>query len=405
MKKKILSLVLAFALIFPCIIYLAGCNGNKFDRWKIIEEEWQSTFNVEEFYVHAQGTDLIENNELIGLSYKHYRGSLYNNAIDYNVIYKNTDYPNSKMFKRFYKEMFTQGDPYRYYSVRESAGTAVTSEDLTEITETEFNAHVNAYIDLINYINSNYANFTYTTPVNYDVEAEKVYSCDVSQINSQYASVAALNLDTVYVCRTEEGILTHLIEGKKCWILHTPSQLEKVFDKTTQFYIKGGPSTTDVDYGEYYFDSNNGFRMYTPNNPVTNRQDAYYKNNGDNTYSKYVKQTSDGSWNVSSATQNEFNTMISSTKNLYLAFMYQFDVRLDRVETGSYYYKMNNKNSSYSKQIGGLTYEYYDILIIATSEHVFSITWKMRFTNGQAYSAVYNMEFRHMPAGLTYPTV
>ena len=406
MKKKIISFALAIILIFPCLLLFAGCDGNTFDRWKIIKEEWESSFSVEEFYVHSNETNLLDNNELIGLSYKHYRGSSYNDAIEYSVTYKNTDYQNGKMHKRYYKEMCTQDDPHRYYSVREGAGFPVIGDDLTEITESEFNVHVAAYLDLINYISTNYASFTLTAPVNYEVEAEKVYSCDVAQINSQYPSISALNLDTIYVGKMEEdGIVTHLIQGKKCWILSSPNLLVKVFNRTNKFYIKGGPSTTDVDYGEYYFDADNGFRMYTPNNPVANRQDAYYKKVSGDTYEKYVKQTLDGSWKVTSATKNEFNTMINSTKDLYLGFMYQFDFRLDRVNAGSYFYKLNNKNSSYSQQIGALTYEYYDIEINATSEHVFSITWKMRFTNGQAYSAVYNMEFRHMPAGLTYPTV
>jgi hypothetical protein len=197
------------------------------------------------------------------------------------------------------------------------------------------------------------------------------------------------------------------------WNITFEDPLKEAYKNTAKFAIKGGPSTEDIDYAEYYFDGDNGFRLYSPNNPALNRTDGYYKNNGDGTYTQYVKQD-DGSWATGNAPASNIQTAMQATKNQYLGFMQQMDklmvIEEREGENALYVYGLSPKFEELTQEIGGLTYHYYDIRMLVhfgegAVPHIYSITWKMKMSNAMAESAEYTMKFTTTEVDIVYPTV
>ena len=403
--KKIFNLFLVLCLFVP-VLALTGC-GSKPKEWEIVEKEWKETISTENFYISTQEYDKVANNKPIRISYKHYKNDDYKNIIDYTVVFKNS-YSQKGMYEsRYAKKIDEQGNVIGYYAVDTDAGIYVFSSDLDEITETEYNRHIGAYISLIDYIGNNYSKFSTTDEVPENLDLPTSYTCDVADMNNQQASIAPLGISQLFVAK-KDGVSAYFVDSNNVnWELSFKPTIEKIYNKLNTYYIKGGPSRYDVDYGEYYFDGENGFRMYTPNNTIENRQEAYYKKNEDGkTYTKYVKQTSTGAWSASKTTADDFNTMVSTTKDLYLPFMTEFHNFKVVEDNGlNSVYTLNTNDGSYSKDNGNYTYKYYDVKVVVSNNKITSITWKMKFSLNNISSAVYNMELGYMSEGLTYPIV
>lgn len=224
------------------------------------------------------------------------------------------------------------------------------SESMREVDETYFKSFGveeldSAYKALNNYIANNWEAFTpYIEMDEYgsfypdkltdekqnalrgDGPVMNMYICDTAQMNASSTEIASVGIDKVAVYRGARLKVT-FGKGDKYWtISYSNAPLTRAVNNllvNNQFAIKGGPSTLDPDYCEYYFDGTNGFWMYTPNNTaVENRTDAYYKENSDNTYTLYTKQTSDGSWATTSASQSTFDMVTSAVKEQYISFIY-----------------------------------------------------------------------------------
>lgn len=395
MKKKILGFALAACLVLPCAVLTTGCGEKPPASWEISQSEWEATVDNESFKIETISQTELEDNDLISLTYKHFRGeSGFNNSIEYTALYKDSTQQNGVMTRRMLKEM--AGAETSWHSVALDADYPLTFEDLTAIPETQFNAYVAPYLALIDYIDNGFEQF-------YQDGTAEEYTCDTEVMQTQNPTIASLNISGMYVGRYD-GVKAIFHNGEKAWALSFESPLEKAFNKTTNFVIKGGPSTSDVEYGEYYFDGDNGFRMYTPNNTaVANRTDAYMKHD-DDTYIKYTKQTA-GGWATESMTQNAYDTTLSATKQQYIPFMEKlYKFRMTNLENASFTYKLNGEN--YIEQVGPLTFTYYDIEIMGGMNGISKITWKMKYSNELAESKVFNMELQNMyNTHLTFPTV
>ncbi len=169
------------------------------------------------------------------------------------------------------------------------------------------------------------------------------------------------------------------------------------FGSLANYSIIGGPSTNDPDYAEYYFEEN-GLRMYTPNNQVANRQDAYVQcDNG--VWTKYTKLTA-GGWSVEATDETFYQTTKAYVDQLYLNFVNSVESFVV-TETGF-------KNTmEITGNVTGLayTFHYYDILINLNEEgEITTATWKQKYTLGEASSYEYNMTLTAGNVSLTYPT-
>lgn len=183
----------------------------------------------------------------------------------------------------------------------------------------------------------------------------------------------------------------------------TEQEWETAFTGMTNYSIIGGISNTDADYGEYYFQEN-GFRVYTPNNNATNRQDAYLQyNTTTNEYVKYTKLTSSNEWEYSTITQDVWTQTINSVKELYIPFIDKCDAFVVVSDTQF----KSNKEIQITKTISGqqYTYHYFDIVInLDNKGSVTSATWKQKIsTSSGAESKVYNMTLQTNRVSLAFP--
>lgn len=403
MKKKFITLLLAICMILPCVFMLNACGekgGNEILHWNIIKDEWENVISTENFSIEATPEMLqnLQNHDLISLTYDYDKD---NGEIKITEITKYSGYDGT--IKRHYLTIL--GETNQYYEARTYDISNPTFPDDYRETTYDPNNHVENYIDLIEDVKNNYDKFES------DSESERY----TRRITSN-AFGANNILNEISVLRFEDGITLICSINDKEWYITFDNPLEQAYENTKTFYIKGGPSKTDVDYAEYYFDGDNGFRIYSPNNPIANRTDGYYKRNDDGTYTMYTKQD-DGSWALNQTNGSNFASVVNATKSQYLGFMDHMNdlsvVETRDSELAPYIYGYNDGVDGVLQQVvGGFTYNYYDIKITAyfnygqSIPYIGKITWKMKITQGNASSAVYDMEMLYEDSSsIVYPEV
>ncbi len=401
MKKKFLSLLLAICMIIPCASILTACgekNGNEISHWNIIKDEWCNVISTDNFCIETTPETLqnLQNGELISLTYDYVEDD---NIIKITKIAKYNGYDGTMK----YHYLIVLGAENQYYEVPTyDISNPIFPDDYRETTINP-NSSMEQYIDLIEDVKNNYDEFES------DLDNEEYTRNITSNV------FGANNIINKILVKRIEGINLICRTSNKEWRITFDNPLEEAYKNTKTFYVKGGPSKTDVDYAEFYFDGDNGFRIYSPNNPIANRTDGYYKRNDDGSYTMYTKQD-DGSWVLSPTTGNNFTTVTNATKSQYLGFMEKMNelsvVETRDGETAPYIYGYNLGDGILQKVDGSFTYHYYDIKITAyfNYEHhipfIQGITWKMKITQGNASSAVYDMEMLYQDSSsIIYPEV
>lgn len=178
----------------------------------------------------------------------------------------------------------------------------------------------------------------------------------------------------------------------------TETEWSTAVAEMNNYSVKGGVSKTDVDYGEYYFAEDGGFRMYTPNNTLSNRQDAYIEK-VKSEYIKYTKQTDGSGWVIEKITESVYTQTTEAVKSTYLYFL--SDALYSSYETTGK--KITNKEEI-TQSVGTYTYHYYDVQIKLDNDNkISSANWKQKITVGASSSYEYSMELSVGDVRLTYP--
>ncbi len=412
MKKKFLSLLLAICMIIPFSIAITGCNNNNNEKpktrepWEISKAEWELVAN-QDFEVESMNRDALEDGDLIRFSYgvdsgytAYYLGikdaSSENGVRDLEL--KKLEAVGQYLIRGHKTEFL-----YEFEQVTKEYWESFKCEDLKE-----------SFDQLNNYAVDNYNKFSMQ---GFQIEHSMTtaYTMDTDNI-----TIFELPINKVVLFR-RGGCNLVFYSGDKQWEITYVNPLQSAINKllSGKFYISGGPSKTDMDYAEYYFDGNNGFRMYTPNNTaIPDRTDIYYKNNGDGTFTTYTKLTS-GGWKVEQATQQNFDTVVSAVKDQYLSFInyansadyFYVSEHEDADAVCPYVYRYENEICV--RNIGFYTYNYSDLRMLTYPsgirkldiERIYSASWKMKITQGQASSAEYKMELHTTNADIVYPEV
>lgn len=405
--KKLVSTLLAATMALPCVFGLTACNGGggggtQLSEYDILKDEWENVISTErEFEIRCESEREAEDGTLLMLNYDIYEEAG-DEITNVNFVVKQNGQTSGLPSRRFEKRPVHQpsGITYKYC---ELLGDDVEEE----LTETEFYAPFAKYIELINYVDDNYDKFR---------DEGSDYMCDATVACAENTAIADLGITYLGVGRNfplSGRIYVRFAVIGTIWNITFENPLKEAYENTAKFAIKGGPSTEDIDYAEYYFDGDNGFRLYSPNNPIANRTDGYYKSNGDGTYTQYVKQD-DGSWATGNVPASNIQTAMQATKNQYLGFMKQMDklmvIEERESDMAAYVYGLNPKFEELTQEIGGLTYHYYDIKMQVffddqSAPRIYSITWKMKMSNAMAESLEYNMAFSSEGVNIVYPTV
>lgn len=410
MKKKFITLLLAICMILPCSIAMTGCNKDNNEEktlapWEISKAEWELVAS-QDFQVYNTAGSL-EDGDLI-----HFSFGVDAPYITYSLTIKDTLSENAERTLKLKKsedlgQYLVKGHKpeylYEFEHVTEEYWESFQCEALKE-----------SFIELNTYVTDNYNKFS-TIGFELDYSYTNAYT-----MNTENITISESPIEKVVLFR-QGGCNLVFYSGDKQWEITFANPLQPAINKLLngKFYISGGPSKTDMDYAEYYFDGNNGFRMYTPNNTaIADRTDIYYKNNGDGTFTTYTKLTS-GGWKVEQATQQNFDTVVSAVKEQYLPFInyansadYFYVAEHEDADAACpYIYRYENEQCV--RNIGAYTYYYSDLKMLAYPSgirtldiaRVYSLSWKMKFTQGQASSAEYKMELHTANVEIVYPEV
>ena len=281
MRKKILSLLLAICIILPSAMVMVGCNNGEepqktLESWQISNAELKLIL-TQDYDIRTRNFDAFDDGDLMRFSFD--KQGAYT---EYNLVIKDSSSVDTSGRKDISLKKYHAINQYYVY---ENGEGGLVDED----TFNSYNVETlyQTYSGLNAFIIDNYDKFSDITwensgkgDENY-LDVPKVYSCDVAQINDLSSQIANLNIDRIIIYRDiNEGIAVRYWMGNKFWEIFYENPLQSALDNLLnhEFCIIGGPSETDVDYAEYYFDGNNGFRMYTPNNTaIADRTDIYYK--------------------------------------------------------------------------------------------------------------------------------
>lgn len=405
MKKKFLCLMLAICLIIPCAITLVACGknkgGGKLEAWEISKAEWQDVISTNKFTIRLNTKDMdsVENNTM---TYFYYG---YNGYSDNEIKYvQSTKYSfrDSGVYTTRYKKVrSTADDEYYYYTSTDSPNGQI--QDYQTSNESSFNSNLERYFNLINYI----ADYDRFTNVGIAYESTNIPGLAPGNGNNR--------IDSVHVQKSDGKIDATYSAGGLEWTIDFESPLSMVANKTknTKYYVKGGISPTDADYSEYYVNQSAqsgvvGLKVYTPNNPVANRKEAYYKKN-ESSYSLYTK-LDNGEWQITESSYSEMSTVIDYVTTIYFPFLSTSinEFRLTSSEGSGYFtknrtYELIDKEKVLTNENGLLTYKYYDIVITTSSNGIEKMTWKMKISQGNVELQEYSMELGFLTEEIVLP--
>ena len=197
------------------------------------------------------------------------------------------------------------------------------------VDQNEFNYNVVGFKGVIDYVKNNPADFAYkngkysaTLDNNNDELRKNILLC-FQVLGRENASFQSLEVEKfqlnnknyikITIVSEKNGLDNVIINLQSSVLQYT---MDKSLESLNSFVIKGGPSTTDIDYLEAYF-TKDGFRVYNPNNPDPTRRDGYFKH--DTTEDKYYayRQDANGVWSVQETSYLNFESARSATFDLY----------------------------------------------------------------------------------------
>ena len=392
MKKKLLLIVLAFVCALTCALSLAACNNDDDNKnnnpYAITQTEWGNQITSNAFII-VSNSENLNGNDLMQLTY---------NGNAYQCLTRDTVFSAPLYVKE------KNGNDYTYLKY-ETQKSDDRQEIETTITAEEYSSNVSAYIELIDYVNKNYSAFTFYDTAKDHTDGYSHYFCDIDDMESKTTKVKDLNITDIAIRKdfglsdTDNIIIEFTVGERIDYNIRFKSPVllfDKAFDTLTNYTLKGGPSTTDADYAEYYFNES-GFRMYTPNNPEPTRRDGYYKYNPEiDNYTQYIRQA-DGSYVTAQVSKNALQTVIDGVHDTYMYF---------ETQRNSFYKTADGmKNSKeITKTVGQRVHHFYDI-DIKTDENgkITSITWKYKITQGEQSTQEYNMELTAGNTTIEFP--
>ena len=390
--KRFLSFLIVASLLFTCVFAITGCSGGGDDQGNIpdptISEEAWGSINDQGFIVETLGCVVFK---LDGTSYE-----TYSISGEYSYVDKS----------------YLSG----LYEIAKEGGVW---QPLKQIDQSVNQNNLFGLKAIIEFVKTNRESFTfennkYTMAIEGETLASEIENVKSVVKRSNFIPTAIqVEKETFFVkaLNQDKSIIKIVLVGEKGGLdnieilLNTPIlqyDLDKKLESLTNFYIKGGPSLDDVDYVETYF-TQDGFRVYSPNNPDPLRRDAYLRYDAtENKYYEY-RQNAQGNWYVEETTASIYNNTKESTFDMYMGnFLKQSE---------SFVCDYANSSRCYSKETishtnAQGTWSYFNISIV--TGNVFNLhtaTWNMQLKVGEAQSLVYNISFCSGSVVLEYPQV
>ncbi len=376
----------ALLLLLVATFSFVGCGkeGDEPKKWEIAKQEWENTITSQVFTV----TDQM------------YEGST----------------PDLQYFDGAYNEPRAVGGGdvlVKKNNGNEASYLKILINDNSEvaITEQEYNnSKLNAYKAVIDFTAANYGKFDKEGD---DYTGYHVYSSD--KVAADIAEAAVLGDFEIRVGKYyltdgsgKQEIQIRLFYSDKAEVISFSAEgavlrykYNEAFDSMTSYTLAGGPSRTDVDYGEISFTST-GFYVYFPNRGTTaSDKEFYVKDNGDGTYTRILPDNN-GGWTSMPLTEATYNSVLEGTIKMYFGGM---ETKVDVFEWKNG--KLVSKEN-YTMVSGRYTYTYSNVEItFADNGSIESITWNMQLHDSalNADSLVYNLTLTAGNTTITYPTV
>ncbi len=285
------------------------------------------------------------------------------------------------------------------------------------IDQTTYQYNVSGLKGIIKYVQTNYSAFTYDGAV-YTMALEgDILSTELENIKDVLGksylmpiglqvkkdSFATANQQKNYVSITivdQTGGLNNVVITLQNPVLQYT--LDKAEKNLTNFVIKGGPSRDDIDYLEAYF-TQDGFRVYTPNNTDPLRRDAYLRYDAtENKYYEY-RQDAQGVWYIEETTAVIYENTKNQAYNLYFGNILEQSEKLVCDYDSHRCY--NREVITNTSAMGTWSYFNFEMPISNTFALNGSAKWKMQLKQGQAQSLVYDITLDIGGVTLEYPQV
>lgn len=209
------------------------------------------------------------------------------------------------------------------------------------------------------------------------------------------------------VFTTLVATVTLAISGAGCFFEepNPPTQMFEdlqYFSTLQNFTLVGGPSTSDPDYGEYYF-TENAFRVNTPNRQVATQRDAYYHYDGTTNYTAY-RQDETGAWYTERISRAQYISVRDDILELFFAFATPTTIEdFTATQTGI------ALNYEYTMSLQGYLHHFYDIAFTLDAEsNITGGSWKYfmsELNNENARTYTYNFTLTVGNTQLTLPEI
>ncbi len=402
MGKKFLVTLTILLCILCCAIGLVACNdGNdehdQSNERAITKAEWESSINSKAFDITLlpELWDKAQVGVLQGLK-------CWKNGYMADFMGKKSD------------QYWIPSDKDAVWIKKNGNYFTFNEEDyfndgfqMTATTEQAYNETLSPYVQLLEYVKSNYEKFTHDGGAR---EMAYTYTPDIANMKAECTAATQLGLTDVRVVKqlsvqndTLGDVQMYLdVDDISYKVTFKPMVISYVkdtaFNSLTNYTLKAGPSATDADYGEYYLNEN-GFRMYTPNNANPNRHDGYYKYNATtDDYTHYTKQA-DGSFITETVGKNALQTVLNGVIDAYMYFATEKN-------TTAYATADGLKFKDVTKTVGQREHRYFDIEItLDENGGIASATWKYQMTQGEQSTQVYFMELTAGNTVINFPNV
>lgn len=388
--KKFLSLVLAFCMLISCASVLSACGGsdNENPHGSVSKREWEKAYDSSEFSIEATESYLLQSGDVSSLSYKANGG---NEEVRVCYVDQQHGVEGGQSLRVVWYIKEVEENQVTYVK---RFGTG-NNETITPISEEDYNDVATKYVELVNYVRNNYDAFTLK-------EGSSAYVCDMDKMEEQTSLVSKIGMTSMYVGRFQNTVQDHhmkilfSLDGNVGYRINFIDSIVKDIENLTNYTIKGGPSSSDPDYCEYYV-TENGFRVYTPNISDVTKNDGYFGYDAEKEKYMEYRKNENGVWTKSEMV-GDYNAILNEIIDIYFPF-------------ADYYYAIKSTENGYeqcreiTKKTSTYTYNYYDVKIdLDENGNVKSAAWKMKLTLGQAESLEYKMTLVAGNAVINYPS-
>jgi len=413
MFKKIGKYLLSAALVFTSVFAVAGCGKDDGDderlkEYQVTEQQWKDGIDANCFE-----TDYGE----------YVKQNLTNGAFNYILNYYGDDYRLRSTFASTQHEGSESVD-LEYYKTNDTYqtakydyGTSGWGWYVNDITSEEYNSNVSKFIELINFVDNNYSKFQfgeYQFDGGYSLtgyklnlagsELETLITDILSQMKLSSYSVDNILVQYIDPSRggvgVETGITISLMNGKEQIAAINKFKEAPIFYYLIETAISNVESYTivnnsnDVNQITIEVDST-GFHV------VAQSGEEYLKDNGDGTYTAYVKNGN----TFTSYNYNDDYTYETEYKKYVTAHIHTLLEPRNNFEVVDGKYKIRNTTNTNS----GTKYEYYFTNIEITlnsNNEIEKMTWdyKVHDKSINEDSPVYQITLTPGTT-ITYPTV